>query len=108
MEFIEYEDFKKVVMKTGKIIEAEEVPESKKLIKMKVDLGGEIRTLVGGLKGAYSPEELVGKVVIVVANLKPKKLMGIESQGMLLAVEDENGIHLLTPDKETKPGLRVW
>lgn len=66
MEFIEYDDFKKIVMKTGKIIEAKEVPQSKKLIKIRVDIGDEVRTLIAGLKGAYSPDELVGKTIIVV------------------------------------------
>ncbi len=105
---IDYETFKSVELKTGIIKSAEKVEGSDKLLKLKVDLGDEERILMAGLGKQYKPEDLIDKVVIVVANLKPKKIFGIESQGMLLAVEDENGISLLTTDRKVKGGLRAW
>lgn len=104
---IEFSDFAKVVLKTGRVVSAERVAGAEKLVKMQVDTGDEKRQLVAGIARDYLPEKLVGKTIIVAANLKPKKVFGIESQGMLLAVEDEKGISLLTTDRETKPGLRV-
>ncbi|MGC8899796.1 MAG: methionine--tRNA ligase subunit beta [Candidatus Micrarchaeia archaeon] len=94
-------------MKNRTIISAEKVAGTEKLVKMQVDTGDEKRQLVAGIAKDYSPENLVGKTIVVAANLKPKKVFGIESQGMLLAVEDETGISLLTTDREVKPGLRV-
>ena len=104
---IKFEDFKKLDLRVGKIVEAERVEGSEKLIKLKVNIGGEERQLVAGIGKNYSPEDLIEKEIIVVANLEPKVLFGIESQGMLLAAEDGDTISLLMPDKEVKPGLRV-
>ncbi|MCH9626245.1 MAG: Methionine--tRNA ligase [Chlamydiales bacterium] len=80
----------------GLILEAEKLPKSKKLLKLKVDIGFEKRTLLSGISQHYSPEELVGKKVIVVANLKPAKLMGVESQGMVLAGNIDTALELVT------------
>jgi methionyl-tRNA synthetase len=97
-----------VVLKVGQILEVEDIPKAKKLYKLTVDLGEENpRTIVAGIKPYYRPEELKGKKVIVVANLKPKKLMGIESQGMLLAANDGENFSLLTVEKDVKNGTRV-
>ena len=104
---IKFEDFQKLDLRVGKIVEAERVEGSEKLIKLKVDIGGEERQLVAGIGKVYSPEDLIEKEIIVVANLEPKVLFGIESQGMLLAAEDGDTISLLMPDKEVKPGSRV-
>ncbi len=88
------DDFMKVDLRVGKILEAERVPKSDKLIKMRIDIGEETRQIVGGIGKAYSPEGLVGRTVVVVANLKPVRLMGIESQGMVLAAGDVNTLKL--------------
>jgi len=84
------------------------VPKSKKLVKMWVDLGAEQRTIVAGIAEAYEPESLVGRTIVIVANLKPAKLMGIESNGMVLAASADDGRPmLLTVDGEAVPGMKV-
>ncbi len=105
---ITIDDFKKIKLRTAKIIEAERVPKSKKLIKLQIALGKERRQIVAGIGAKFSPEELIGKTIVVVANLQPAKLMGQESNGMLLAVNDENGVvALITSDGESPDGLEV-
>ncbi|HIJ40759.1 MAG TPA: methionine--tRNA ligase [Deltaproteobacteria bacterium] len=104
--FISYEDFQKMDLRVGTITKAEEIPGSKKLFQLTVDLGEE-RTVVAGLKGHYDREALAGKQVLLVANLEPVKLMGVESHGMVLAAGDNAGLHLLTPDSETVSGSKV-
>jgi methionyl-tRNA synthetase len=107
-ERIGIEDFMKVELRVAKILAAERVPNSRKLVKMQVDLGTEQRTLVAGIAEAYEPERLVGRSIVVVANLKPAKLMGIESNGMLLAASLEGGVpELVTFDTPPPPGTRV-
>ena len=107
-EKIDYDTFSKVKLQTATILEAERVPNSEKLLKMTIDLGHEKRQLVAGIAGSYSPEEAIGKQIIVVANLKPRKIRGVESNGMLLAVEGEDKrIILLTTEKRAENGLRV-
>lgn len=91
---IEYDDFGKMDFRVGKILEAEKVPKSKKLLKLVVDLGFEKRTIVSGISLTYESDDLIGKKVIVVANLKPAKLMGIESQGMILAASLNKDLEL--------------
>ncbi|VBB42060.1 Methionine--tRNA ligase [uncultured Desulfatiglans sp.] len=103
---ISYEDFEKVDLRVGTILTAEVIPKSKKLLKLTVDAGGE-RTVVAGIKEHYSPEDLLGKQVLIVANLAPATLMGVESQGMILAASDESGLHILLPERPKKPGTRV-
>ena len=90
-ENIQFDDFQKIDLRTGTILEAEKVKKAKKLLKLKVDLGVEQRTVVSGIAEYYKPEEIVGKKVVLVANLAPKKLRGIESQGMILMAENEKG-----------------
>ncbi len=102
-ELINLADFQRLDLRVGLIREAEPIPGSKKLLKLIVDIG-EKRTIVAGLATDYQVDELRNKQVIVLANLKPVKLMGVESQGMILTAEDEGKVYLLTPDKESKPG----
>ncbi len=106
---INYEDFAKIELKVGKILEAERIENSEKLLRLKVDLGEESpRQILAGIGKAYDPETLAGKEIVVVANLEPKKLMGEESRGMLLAASDgEGNLSLLQPDKEIKEGSGI-
>ena len=108
-EYIPFDDFLKVKLLTGKIVACEKVPKADKLLKSTVDMGSETRTIVSGIAEHYKPEELVGKNVIVVANLAPRKLRGIESYGMLLCAEDEKTgkVKLLTVDDEIPGGSEV-
>jgi len=104
---IRIDDFAKVVLKVGKILQAERVPKSKKLIRLLVDTGEE-RQIVAGIGAAYAPEDLLGKKIVVVANLEPAKLMGVESNGMLLAATDVSGtLSVLTLDRDVNQGARV-
>jgi len=103
---ITIEEFAKVSLVTGRILEAETVPKSKKLVRMIVDTG-EKRQIVAGIAEYYDPDDLVGRTIAVVANLAPAKLMGVESNGMLLAAHDEEGLALVTFDKEVKTGVRI-
>lgn len=107
LEPIGIEDFMKVDLRVGKIVSAERVEKSEKLVKLKVDIGAEVRQVVAGIGKSYAPEELMGKSIVIVANLKPAKLMGIESQGMLLAASSGDLLAVATFDRETKPGSRV-
>lgn len=106
-EYITIEDFAKIKMRVGKVLEAEKVEKSDKLLKLKVSLGDEERTIVSGIAQYYKPEEMVGKYVIVLANLKPRKIFGIESHGMLLAAKDGERLTVLTVDREVDIGSPV-
>ena len=107
-ETVDADTFFKVDLRVGKILEAERVPKSDKLIKMKVDIGLEQRTIVGGIGKAYEPAELLQRLVVVVANLAPRKLMGIESHGMLLAASDAGSKpFLIAPPADALPGFIV-
>lgn len=105
---INYEDFEKLDLRVGKILEAEKVPKADKLLKLIVDLGFEKRTILSGIAEYYQPEELVGKLVTVVANLAPRKIRGIESQGMLLMAGNDFGkLYSVGPDKDIEVGSVV-
>lgn len=108
-DVISFDDFLKVKLRVGRVIEACDHPNADKLILLQVDLGDEKRQLCAGLKGHYTPEELVGKSIIVVANLAPRMMRGKESQGMLLAASsaDHSKVILLTPDSDIEPGSVV-
>ncbi|MCX7894703.1 MAG: methionine--tRNA ligase [Thermoanaerobaculum sp.] len=108
-ELVTIEEFSRIKLVVGRVVEAERVAKSKKLIRLLVDLGeGQPRQLVAGIGAVYSPEELVGKSIVVVANLKPATLMGVESQGMLLAATLADGAPvLLVPEKTVPPGAGV-
>ena len=98
----------KIDLRVARIVEAERVPKSKKLMKLLVDTGAEQRTIVAGIAEAYEPEALVGRTITIVANLKPAKLMGIESNGMVLAGSEEGGKPVLVGfDQALPPGARV-
>ena len=101
-------DFQKLVLKTGVIVSAEVHPNADKLLVLKVDIGEAApRQVVAGIRGSYQPEQLVGKQVVVVANLKPALLRGIESQGMVLAASGEGPLVLISPDSPVKAGSTV-
>jgi len=107
-ETVDADTFFKVDLRVGKVLEAERVPKSDKLIKMRVDIGLEQRTIVGGIGKAYEPADLLEKLVVVVANLAPRKLMGIESHGMLLAASDNaSKPYLIAPPADALPGFLV-
>ena len=100
-EPIQYEDFAKIDMRVGTIIEAEKMPKADKLLVLKIDTGIDIRTIVSGIALSFTPEEIIGKKVTVLVNLEPRKLRGVESQGMILMTEREDGkLVFLNPDAE--------
>ncbi|MFM8551391.1 MAG: methionine--tRNA ligase [Nitrospiraceae bacterium] len=101
------DEFMKIQLKTATVLTAERVPKSEKLLKLQVDLGGEQRQIVAGIGKRYEPEQLIGKRIVIVANLKPAKLMGIESQGMVLAAGDKDVGGLVTVIEEVPPGTKV-
>ena len=105
---ITIDDFMKVDLRTAKVLTAEKVPNSRKLVKLSIDVGTEQRTLVAGIAEAYEPEALVGRTIVMVFNLKPAKLMGIESSGMVLAASPDGGKPTLVGfDGDVPPGTRV-
>ncbi len=104
---VSYEDFKKLDLRVAKIISVEKIPGKTKIVKGVVDLGSEKRDVIIGGAEFYQPEELVGKTVIVVANLEPKKLAGVESNAMLLAADVNNKPYWLTVTEEVEPGTRI-
>ena len=103
---IEYDDFTKIDLRVAKILEAEAVPKSSKLLKLKIDIGEE-RTIVAGIGKDYNPADLIGKKVVIVANLKPAKLMGVESRGMILATDTDQGLTILSFDKDAQTGAKI-
>ena len=105
---ISYDDFMKMQFQVGEIIACEEVPKSKKLLCSQVRIGSQVKQIVSGIKKHYSAEEMVGKKVMVLVNLKPAKLAGVLSEGMLLCAEDENGeLSLMVPEKEMPNGAEI-
>ncbi|MFV0341801.1 MAG: methionine--tRNA ligase [Anaerocolumna sp.] len=105
---IAYDDFMKMQFQVGEIIACEEVPKSKKLLCSQVKVGSQVKQIVSGIKAYYSPEEMVGKKVMVLVNLKPAKLAGVVSEGMLLCAEDENGnLALMVPEKTMTTGAEI-
>ncbi|WP_369018622.1 methionine--tRNA ligase subunit beta [Thermatribacter velox] len=105
---INLEDFQKIELRVAEVLDVERVEGTKALLKLRISLGGEERTLVAGLAPYYRPEEIKGKKIIVLANLKPATIRGVVSQGMLLAADDgKGGVSLLTVDRDIEPGSRV-
>jgi methionyl-tRNA synthetase len=94
-------------LKTAKIVEAEKLEGADKLLKLQVEINGEIRQIVAGIALFYKPEELIGKIIVVVSNLKPAKIRGAESNGMLLAAKGADGLTLITLDANVATGLSV-
>lgn len=103
---IDYEEFDRIDLRVATVLEAEMIHKSNKLIKMKIDIGEE-RTIVAGIGKDYKPKDLIGKKIVVAANLKPAKLMGVESHGMLLAADTENGLTVLCFDRDPKTGAKI-
>jgi len=106
-DMVSFNDFKKVELVVGTVKSVEPHPNADKLYVMKVDLGGEERQLVAGLKPYYTAEELNGKQLVVVANLEPAVLRGVESQGMLLAAQEGDDVVIVSPERPMKPGAKV-
>ena len=104
---ITFDDFQNVELKVAKVLEAEKVEGADRLLKLQITLGDEDRQIVAGVAQHYSPEDLVGRQIVVVANLAPSKIRGVESQGMLLAASTGEGLALLSPDSDVQPGTRV-
>ena len=100
---IQFDDFAKMDIRVATILEAESVPKSKKLLKLLVDIGLEKRTVLSGISEHFKPEEIIGKRVLYLANLAPRKMMGMESQGMILMAEDRDGSLAFV-----QPGKEVW
>ncbi len=105
--YVSIEEFGKLDIRIGKIVQAEKIKGSKKLMKLKIDIGGEVRQAVAGISETYGEEELVGKLVVVLANIKPAKIMGVESEVMALAADVDGKAILLVPEKEVSPGAKV-
>lgn len=105
---IEYDDFIKMQFQVGEIISCEAVPKSKKLLCSQVKVGSQVKQIVSGIRKYYTPEEMVGKKVMVLVNLKPAKLAGVLSEGMLLCAEDAEGnLALMTPEKAMPSGAEI-
>lgn len=105
---ITIDDFNKLDLRVAKIVRAEAVEGADKLLKLTLDLGGETRTVFAGIKAAYAPESLEGRLVVLVANLAPRKMKFGVSEGMVLAASGEGpGIFLIQPDSGAQPGMRV-
>ena len=105
---ITYDDFAKLQFQVGEIIKCEAVKKSKKLLCSQVKIGSQVKQIVSGIKAHYSPEEMVGKKVMVVVNLKPAKLAGVLSEGMLLCAEDADGnLSLMVPEKKMPAGAEI-
>ena len=106
-EKITIEDFSKIDLRVGKILHAEEVEDSRKMLKLDVDIGEEKRTIYAGVKKSYAPEELINKLVVVIVNLLPREMKFGTSDGMVLATSSEEEIILIQPDKEVKSGSKI-
>ena len=105
---ISFDDFKKLDLKIARIKEAKEHPNADKLLVLDLEVGDEQRQVVAGIKNFYRPEDLVDKKVVVITNLEPATIRGVESQGMVLVAKDEEILALLSPDKDIKTGSKVF
>jgi methionine--tRNA ligase beta chain len=104
---ISLEDFQKIDLRIGKIENAEKLPKSEKLIKLEINLGSEKRTVVAGIGQNYEVDELLGQLVVVVTNLEPKEIMGVKSEGMILAADTQKGPVIVVPLSQVNPGTKV-
>ncbi|MFQ5905225.1 MAG: methionine--tRNA ligase subunit beta [bacterium] len=107
MEQVTIDEFGRMDMRVAHVVEVEKVEGADKLLKMKVDIGGETRQMVAGIAQWYSPEDLKDKDIVVMVNLKPATIRGIESNGMLLAAEEGDKVVLIVPDRKIDPGSKV-
>ena len=107
-EPVTFDDFSKMDIRTATILEAEKVPKTTKLLKLKIDTGLDIRTIVSGIAEYYEPEDIIGKQISIVANLEPRKIKGIESKGMILMAEDKDGkLVMVTPADKVSNGSMI-
>lgn len=108
-QYITIDDFAKVKLRVGRVVEAMEHPKADKLLVLKVDLGAETRQICAGIRAHYTPDQLIGKNIVVVANLAPRMMRGLESQGMLLAASgpDRDRVVVLTTESDVAPGSSV-
>jgi methionyl-tRNA synthetase len=104
---ISFNEFKRLEIKVARIREVKDHPNADKLYVILIDVGGKDKTIVAGIKDNYRPEQLIGRQIVVIDNLEPAIIRGIESQAMLLAAEDEKGISILTPDRDVKVGSSI-
>lgn len=104
---VTFEEFKKLDIRVAKVLEVEDHPNADKLYVLKIDTGIDTRTIVAGIRNFYKKEELLGRNIVVITNLEPATIRGIQSNGMLLAASDENGICVLMPDKNPKQGSKI-
>ena len=104
---INIDDFTKIDLRVARIVNAEQVEGADKLLKLTLDIGTEQRTVFAGIKSAYDPEKLKGRLTVMVANLAPRKMKFGLSEGMVLAAGDGNGLYLLGPDEGAQPGMRI-
>ena len=104
---VTFAEFKKMDLRIGKVLSVENHPNAEKLYVMKIDTGGETKQSIAGLKDYYTPEQLSGRTVVVVANLEPAKLRGVESEVMILAAQHNNEIVIIVPEKEMPAGSKV-
>ena len=107
MEKLSFEDFQKIELKIGKIVSAEKVEKSDKLLKLEVDFGEEKRQVISGIAREYLPDDLVGKSFVFVTNLEPRQILGLESQAMILAADVEDKAVLLQPEKDIPAGTKI-
>jgi methionyl-tRNA synthetase len=106
-ETISIDDFGKIDLRVARIVDAELVPDADKLLKLTLDIGIDTRTVFAGIRSAYTPKDLVGRLTVMVANLAPRKMRFGESQGMVLAAGDGSSIYLLAPETGATPGMRI-
>lgn len=104
---ISFDDFKKLEIITARVEEVRDHPDASKLLILKIDTGEAKKEIVAGIKNYYSKDDLVGKNIVIINNLEPAVIRGIESSAMLLAAQDENGISIIIPDRPVKPGSKV-
>ncbi len=107
METISLEEFKKIDLRIGRVVAAERVEGAKKLLALRINLGNEEKGIVSGIGEKYEPDSLIGREIVLVYNLEPKDLMGVTSEGMLLAASGGDFISILQPDREVPPGSKV-
>jgi methionyl-tRNA synthetase len=104
---VSFEEFSRIDIRIGKIVDAQPIPSSKKLIRLMIDIGGAIKTSVAAIGDNYKPDQLSSKLVVVVTNLKPRKVFGVESEVMILAALDGPNVSILQPDKQVSAGSKV-
>ena len=106
-DYIEFDEWEKIDIRVGKVIECEPVPKSKKLLRFTLEVGNEKRQILSGISQFHNPDELIGKNVVFIANLKPRKMMGLDSCGMILSAEHDGNLTVLTTLKDVQSGAEI-